>query len=195
MGKDPATFGSGKSALDYLAARQNGDGSYAYSPSSDQTPVWVTGQALAAVAGADFPLAPVARSSQPSLLVPGSAPGTDAGSASPLPLPAPSTGSAQELLEQFGQGDPGGAAVPPTGGGGSGIPSVPPPTGGGSAPLPAPGETEGVGPEAGEAQPAAARFEAGDNAGPKPWAPVGIGLAGGGIALATVLLLGRRFSW
>jgi len=197
MGKDPATFGSGKSALDYLAARQNGDGSYAYSPSSDQTPVWVTGQALAAVAGAAFPLAPVARSAQPSLPVPSGAPGTGTGSdfAAPLPLPAPSTGSTQELFEQFGQSDPGGATAPPTGGGGSGIPSVPPATDGGSAPLPAPGETEGAGPEAGEAQPAAVRFEAGDHAGPKPWAPVGIGLAGGGIALATVLLLGRRFSW
>jgi hypothetical protein len=39
------------------------------------------------------------------------------------------------------------------------------------------------------------RFEAGDNPGPKPWAPIGIGLASSGIALAGVLLLGRRFRW
>jgi energy-coupling factor transport system substrate-specific component len=193
MGRDPASFGSGKSALDYLAARQNDDGSYSYSPSSDQTPVWVTGQVLAAVAGDAFPVAPVARSSQPSLLVPSGGADAESGSAAPLPAPAPSTGSAQELLEQFGQGDSGGAAAPPAGG--SGIPSVPPATGGGVAPPPAPEGAEGATPEAGAPRPAAARFEAGDNAGPKPWAPVGIGLAGGGIALATVLLLGRRFGW
>ena len=43
--------------LDYLAARQAEDGHYRYSASSDQTPVWVTAQALAAVAGEAMPLA------------------------------------------------------------------------------------------------------------------------------------------
>ena len=38
----------GHSPLDYLSARQRGDGHYTYSASSDQTPVWVTGQALVA---------------------------------------------------------------------------------------------------------------------------------------------------
>jgi uncharacterized membrane protein len=50
-----------RSALDYLAARQRGDGHYAYSSTSDQTPVWVTGQALVAVEGEAFPLRPVPR--------------------------------------------------------------------------------------------------------------------------------------
>ena len=54
---------SGRSSLDYLAAVQARDGHYRYSSSSDQTPVWVTGQALMAVRGAAFPLAPVARQS------------------------------------------------------------------------------------------------------------------------------------
>ena len=36
----------GRSPLDYLASVQAGDGHYRYSRSSDQTPVWVTGQAL-----------------------------------------------------------------------------------------------------------------------------------------------------
>jgi energy-coupling factor transport system substrate-specific component len=48
-----------RSALDYLAARQRRDGHYAYSSSSDQTPVWVTGQALVAVEREAFPLRPV----------------------------------------------------------------------------------------------------------------------------------------
>jgi Squalene-hopene cyclase C-terminal domain/Prenyltransferase and squalene oxidase repeat len=50
-----------RSALDYLAARQRGDGHYAYSSSSDQTPVWVTGQTLVAVERRAFPLRPVPR--------------------------------------------------------------------------------------------------------------------------------------
>jgi energy-coupling factor transport system substrate-specific component len=50
-----------RSALDYLAARQRGDGHYAYSSSSDQTPVWVTGQALVAAERKAFPLRPVRR--------------------------------------------------------------------------------------------------------------------------------------
>jgi prenyltransferase/squalene oxidase-like repeat protein len=51
----------GRSPLDYLASVQAGDGHYRYSSSSDQTPVWVTGQALLAVNGRPFPLAPVPR--------------------------------------------------------------------------------------------------------------------------------------
>ncbi|MGI9557876.1 MAG: hypothetical protein ACR2N5_08040 [Solirubrobacterales bacterium] len=51
----------GNSGLDFLADRQAGDGHYRYSAASDQTPVWVTAQALLAVEGATFPLRPVAR--------------------------------------------------------------------------------------------------------------------------------------
>jgi len=61
----PATVGGqGRSGLDYLAARRAPDGHYRYSASSDQTPVWVTGQALLAAEGRAFPLAAVARSSR-----------------------------------------------------------------------------------------------------------------------------------
>ncbi len=50
-GGDPGSFRrGGASAPDYLAARQQGDGHYRYSGSSDQTPVWVTSQALVAAA-------------------------------------------------------------------------------------------------------------------------------------------------
>jgi energy-coupling factor transport system substrate-specific component len=52
----------GRSPLDYLASVQAGDGHYRYSTSSDQTPVWVTGQALLAANGDAFPLGPVPRS-------------------------------------------------------------------------------------------------------------------------------------
>jgi hypothetical protein len=52
----------GHSPLDYLASVQARDGHYRYSADSDQTPVWVTGQALLAVSGKALPLSPVARS-------------------------------------------------------------------------------------------------------------------------------------
>jgi energy-coupling factor transport system substrate-specific component len=53
----------GRSPLDYLTSLQARDGHYRYSSSSDQTPVWVTGQALLAVSGDAFPLSAVPRSS------------------------------------------------------------------------------------------------------------------------------------
>jgi energy-coupling factor transport system substrate-specific component len=61
-GRPSASLRSGgRTPLDYLAGVQARDGHYRYSSSSDQTPVWVTGQALLAVNGDAFPLAPVPR--------------------------------------------------------------------------------------------------------------------------------------
>ncbi|MGH2991109.1 MAG: hypothetical protein ACRDMA_14870, partial [Solirubrobacterales bacterium] len=61
-GRDPAAVSrGGRDPFEYLAARQSGDGHYTYSASSDQTPVWVTSQALLAVYRKTFPLAAVAR--------------------------------------------------------------------------------------------------------------------------------------
>jgi hypothetical protein len=51
----------GHSPLDYLSKRRHGDGHYTYSSSSDQTPVWVTGQALVAAKLEAFPLRAVPR--------------------------------------------------------------------------------------------------------------------------------------
>jgi energy-coupling factor transport system substrate-specific component len=60
-GVSPASVRSGGTPLSYLASTQAGDGHYRYSSTSDQTPVWVTGQALMAVNDAAFPLNPVPR--------------------------------------------------------------------------------------------------------------------------------------
>ena len=58
VGADPSSIRSGgKSALDYIAAMQDSDGHYRYSSSSDQTPVWVTGEVLVAATGSFFPVA------------------------------------------------------------------------------------------------------------------------------------------
>jgi squalene-hopene cyclase-like protein/prenyltransferase/squalene oxidase-like repeat protein len=62
-GANPAVVKtSGHSPLRYLASRQAGDGHYRYSKSSDQTPIWVTAQALVAVNRRSFPIAAVRRS-------------------------------------------------------------------------------------------------------------------------------------
>ncbi|HEX2507501.1 MAG TPA: hypothetical protein VHK23_04200, partial [Miltoncostaeaceae bacterium] len=65
----------GRSPLDYLSSVQAGDGHYRYSASSDQTPVWVTAQALLAANGAAFPLSPVRRAMSPPAPAPGATKG------------------------------------------------------------------------------------------------------------------------
>jgi len=129
MGGDPANFEKGgASPLDYIAENQAANGHYRYSKSSDQTPVWVTGQVLVAVAGKYFPIAASKRAPQTQT---SSANGT--GGASPpvttpiSPTPEPesipsSPGSsaadkqrALELLSpgaQNGQGSAGGGSAP-----------------------------------------------------------------------------------
>jgi prenyltransferase beta subunit len=61
-GRDTSKFGrAGRSPVAFLESLRGSDGSYRYSRSSAQTPVWVTAQAIAAVRGKPFPLPPVAR--------------------------------------------------------------------------------------------------------------------------------------
>lgn len=64
-GRDPGSFERhGRSPLDYLNGLVAGDGSVRYSSAGAQTPVWVTAEALAALAGKPLPVAPVGSSSQ-----------------------------------------------------------------------------------------------------------------------------------
>jgi energy-coupling factor transport system substrate-specific component len=53
--------------LAYLRALQRRDGHFSYSATSDQTPVWVTAQALAALQRKPFPLRPVKRGAKIAL--------------------------------------------------------------------------------------------------------------------------------
>jgi hypothetical protein len=62
-------------------------------------------------------------------------------------------------------------------------------------PLPDGVAPEGEEVETTEPPPAGPVFEADDRSAPEPWAPLGIGLASGGVALGGVLFLGRRFGW
>jgi energy-coupling factor transport system substrate-specific component len=85
----------GRSPLDYLSSVQAPDGHYRYSASSDQTPVWVTGQALLAVNGAAFPLSPVPRRavSAPAPSATGSGGHAKAGSGAATPAKAAKKGA------------------------------------------------------------------------------------------------------
>ncbi|HET7485494.1 MAG TPA: prenyltransferase/squalene oxidase repeat-containing protein [Solirubrobacterales bacterium] len=182
VGTDPAGVTSGgNSPLDYLTARQESDGHFRYSASSDQTPVWVTAEALVAAAGDALPISPPPRKKTPA---PKSSTNGQAGSGGSL--------SPAESLQKAEEGAVGGAT--PSGG----TPALPPAT---SGAIPAPGAKAG-GPPAGKAgtggqvsgvlasEPVAATGTA-----PSPWIPIGIGLAVASLAIAVPCWLGRRYGW
>ncbi len=54
-GRSPARLRHG-SALGYLRGLTGSDGAVHYSPTSAQSPVWVTAQALTALSGRPFPI-------------------------------------------------------------------------------------------------------------------------------------------
>ena len=188
-GGDPGSFRrGGASAPEYLAHQQESDGHYRYSKSSDQTPVWVTGQVLVAAAGDYYPVPPPAREPQPSQtsaatggVVPGAA------TAPPTSIP-PATGSS-------GAPDvsPASPAAPENGGGGP-LPNVLRPPG--QPPSGAPAEPP-VGEEK-EGFPAAATAASAsdDPAGDSSTSPAGaivLGLLGGALLFAAGL--GARKLW
>jgi hypothetical protein len=183
----------GKSGLDYLRARQTASGAIDYSAASNQTPVWVTGDALIALAGQSLPVAAPPR--QPIEPVPG---GGSGGSSS-------------------GSGSGGSSSGGGTGGSASPAPSVPGVNGEGSSdgtgsggvqpgdPVPldpiapdgvAPGEAEGSIFQTTPIAPTEALLAASES-GPKP-SPVLAVLIGlvtaAGLAGLTILLV-RRKGW
>jgi hypothetical protein len=85
-GRDPAQVrrGGGRSPLAYLRSLVGPDGAIRYSRTSAQTPVWVTAQALTALAGKALPLAPARRA---TATTPAPEP-TPAPTATPAPKPA-----------------------------------------------------------------------------------------------------------
>jgi prenyltransferase/squalene oxidase-like repeat protein len=183
VGADPAKVSDGgNSALDYLAARQAGDGHYRYSESSDQTPVWVTGQVLVAVAGGSLPIEPPPRQPTPTTVSPSET----------APPPAPGGTSPPQEFE----------SVPPTssapGSSGNGAATAPPATAGGipTAPPAQAGIPEGGEAEAAPPAPAAASQPvAVSGSSPSPWAPIGVGLAATALAIGLPWWLGRRYAW
>ena len=182
-GVDPQSVRrGGASGLDYLTARQAGDGHFRYSRSSDQTPVWVTGQALVAAAGKAYPLAAAPR--RPPAKPPAE-PVTDAGEiadslASPAPAPpAPGPSLPSAAPPAPPPAAPAAAAAGPAGGGAARSPAG---QGGGGA-----GE--------GSIRPAAESPPIGGDDSPAPLAPVGVGTGSALLALGGTWWLGRRRGW
>jgi len=184
VGADPAKVSdAGSSALDYLAARQAGDGHYRYSESSDQTPVWVTGQVLVAVSGDSLPIEPPPRQPAPTTVSPSKA----------VPPPTPGGTHPPEEFESVPPTSPG---VPSAGG--NGAPTAPPSATGGIPALPPGhlGAREGDETETPQAAPlTASQPVSASGSGPSPWAPIGVGLAATALAVGLPWWLGRRFAW
>ena len=121
-GAELGSFKRGSSTpLDYLAANQAANGHYRYSKSSDQTPIWVTGQVLVAVARDYFPIAVVPRESKPEKAGKSSTNSAGTGGASPSGptispsvetepgFASPGAGSPQSALENLEQQASGGS--------------------------------------------------------------------------------------
>ncbi|HVD85774.1 MAG TPA: prenyltransferase/squalene oxidase repeat-containing protein, partial [Solirubrobacterales bacterium] len=148
-GKDPASFGPGRSSLAYLRDLQADDGHFLQAPGQEASPVWVTADAAVPLAGAHLPISAPPREPKPK------------------PAPLPSKGSSN-----FSGGVPPSASAPPAGGkspleyleqaeAGAGAPSAaPPPLGkggkGGKGRTPAGGSIGGALPQGSPISPAPA---------------------------------------
>jgi energy-coupling factor transport system substrate-specific component len=189
VGADPAKIASsGSSALDYLAARQAADGHYRYSASSDQTPVWVTGEVLVAVAGEALPISPPPREKETTTVAPSQTVPAPPGIGSGSPAPA------ETLPATPGGGEEGVGGIPP-----AAPPGLPP---AGGAATPAPGSESGAIPPQVEATPLESSAPApapkpitASGSAPPPGVPIGIGLAATALAIGLPWWLGRRFAW
>ncbi|HEY0390107.1 MAG TPA: prenyltransferase/squalene oxidase repeat-containing protein, partial [Solirubrobacterales bacterium] len=187
VGADPAKVASGaSSALDYLAARQAADGHYRYSASSDQTPVWVTGEVLVATAGNALPISPPPREKKVTTVAPSRTapppPGVGSGAPAPVEPPPQATGGIEE----------GSAGIPP-----AATPGVPPVTGG---VIPVPGETGAPTLPGGEATPLESTSPppepiTASGSAPSPKVPLAIGLLATALAIGLPWGLGRRYAW
>jgi energy-coupling factor transport system substrate-specific component len=168
----------GRSGLDYLAAHRARDGHYRYSSSSDQTPVWVTGQVLAAVKLKPFPLAPVRRSLASGALS-GHAGGGASGSGEGG-VAAPSERRQHERAARAGRKEGGSSSELPVRKGSS---TAPTPDGDDSATQRPATNT------------AFADQGHGDGGGDSPLVPIAIAIGAGGLVLGGTWWAARRFIW
>jgi hypothetical protein len=184
IGADPARVESGgRSALDYLAGVQAGDGHYRYSASKDPTPIWVTGQVLAAAAGDSFPISAPPRQESPNTVSPSktaeSSP--DESVETPAsPLPPESHGGVDSGTSPSG-------GLPPRPPAAEGAVPLPEEQGGGTAQAPA-GESP---PPNGVRRGTLAMKSYSPGSG----TPLAIGLLAAALAIGLPWWLGRRYGW
>lgn len=138
-GKDPASFGTGRSSFAYMRDLQADDGHFLQAPGQEVTPVWVTADVVVPLSGDFLPIAAPPRANKPKAKAKESS-GSPSSSASPSGETS-SDESAREVFEKFKEAakEGGSAATPasPSAGGGGvpGVAGVPgaPATGGSSA--------------------------------------------------------------
>jgi energy-coupling factor transport system substrate-specific component len=132
-GKDPASFGPGKSSLAYLLDLQAPDGHFLKAPGQDVSPVWVTSDVLVPLAGGHLPVSAPPRQPRPqaqakSTPKPAPAPTPDSpktiggvASSPPPAIPKPDSAASalKELLKRGSEASPPGSSAP-SGGGASG---------------------------------------------------------------------------
>jgi energy-coupling factor transport system substrate-specific component len=146
-GKDPATFGSGKSSFAYLHDLQADDGHFLQAPGQEASPVWVTADAIVPLAGTHLPV-----SAPPRVPKPKPAPAPAAGSPGfsggvPPSTSAPASGETPlEVLEKFEDKGSGSGASP--------VEGKPAPGGGGKGAKPPGGSGGGLLPQGSPAEPA-----------------------------------------
>jgi energy-coupling factor transport system substrate-specific component len=184
-GRDPRRFKrAGHSPLRYLRSLQQRDGSVRYSRTSAQTPVWVTAQALDALARRAFPLRPLASSPPPRRSArrgaggSGGHSGNDGGTGG-SGAPSKRTGGAAKPHRHAPA--PAGAPSPAPAGPPGAVPTT-------TTPSAAPTETTPVAPAgATEAQRAAMQFM--HRGGGTPWLALAIV---GGVAALAIWRVARR---
>jgi energy-coupling factor transport system substrate-specific component len=119
-GINPARFtaGGGKSPMQFLDDRQEDDGHFRYSVGSDQTPVWVTVQAMVAAAGKTFPIAAPPRKPKPQPEPQPQPAPTPQPSPAPQPTPSPPVDPGPSLPSYPSGGSGGGGVSKGSRGGG-----------------------------------------------------------------------------
>jgi Prenyltransferase and squalene oxidase repeat len=173
----------GRSGLDYLAAQRLANGHYRYSSSSDQTPVWVTGQVLVAAQGKTYPLAPVPSAAPPA------APAHQAGTGAPQSGKA--GGEAHPSLSHHSRGKRSGSSESRKARSGA-------KRSGGATPPPTTttADTLSGSPRNTSAQvPAAATPNGDQGGGSSPLIPIAIALAAAGVVAGGTWWAARRFVW
>lgn len=175
-GVNPAAVKEGgRTGLDYLAARRAPDGHYRYSSSSDQTPVWVTGQALAAAELKYFPLAPVPRAAGST---PATAPANaDGGAAEGAAHPSLTRHSREKRQRESADGEARSDAKRSAG-------ATPPPATAKGEPRNASATTD----------PGAVPSDDQDGGDTSAWVPIAIAIGVGGLVLSGGWIASRRLS-
>jgi len=130
-GKDPASFGPGKSSLAYIRDLQTENGYFLKAAGDETTPVWVTANALIPLSGEHLPVPAPPREPKPKPkpLTSNDSPSSSGGVGPSLDVPpsttGPSSSALREALEGGAAGSSSGGSAPSGQGGSGALPQLP----------------------------------------------------------------------